>query len=137
MIVRRAEAVIRAFQERQTATQAALKELEKMIDDIIQAEVERVAMNLSPDAFVVYFLLKQEGMPEAPAIARDSKAIFAEYPHWRSSDAQGRAVRTKLYGILLKNMPISSEGQIKDGGAALSTLVSRLLAVAGRAGNGA
>jgi hypothetical protein len=108
MIVRRAEAVIRAFQERQTATLEALAELEKMIDDIIQAEVERVAMNLSPDAFVVYFLLKQEGMPEAPAIARDSKAIFAEYPHWRSSDAQERAVRTKLYGILLKNMPISA-----------------------------
>jgi type I restriction enzyme, R subunit len=132
----RAEAVIRAFQERQKATLEALADLEKMIADIIQAEVERVALNLSPDAFVVYFLLKQEGLPEAPAIARDSEAIFADYPHWRSSDAQERAVRTKLYGILLKKLPVSGgQLQIKDGGE-LPDLVNRLLAVAGRAGNG-
>jgi type I restriction enzyme, R subunit len=131
----RAEAVIRAFQERQTATLEALAELEKMIADIIQAEVERIAMNLSPDAFVVYFLLKQQGLPEARVIAHDSEAIFADYPHWRSSDAQERAVRTKLYGILLKNLPVSGgQLQLKDGGD-LPALVSQLLAVAGRAGN--
>jgi type I restriction enzyme, R subunit len=130
----RAEAIVQAFQLRQEATQEALAALEALIREINQAERERAEKNLKPASFAVYWLLNQEGLPQAETIARKMETTFDEFPHWRMSDAQERNVRRALYGVLLQNMrKLDGENQTKET-SQLTILVEKIIRVAGRAG---
>jgi len=107
----RAEAIAKAFKERQISTQEALKQLEELLRQINEAEREYAERNISTEAFTVLWLLKQAGCSEEQAeeIAIEMGRTFEEYPHWQTSDRQQREVRRKLYALLrkagLKNRP--------------------------------
>ena len=132
----RAEAIAQAYQLRQKNTQEALKELEKLIRDINQAEKERAEKNLKPAAFAIYYVLNQDDLPDAEEIAREMEKSFEEYPHWEFSPAQERDVRIELYKVLLnskakKELKSSKTKETNE----LTLLVEKLMRVAGRAGN--
>ncbi|HAF48554.1 MAG TPA: deoxyribonuclease HsdR [Anaerolineaceae bacterium] len=132
----RAEAIAQAYQLRQKNTQEALKELEKLIRDINQAEKERAEKNLKPAAFAIYYVLNQDDLADAEEIAREMEKSFEEYPHWEFSPAQERDVRIELYKVLLKKkvkdeLKSSKTKETNE----LTLLVEKLMRVAGRAGN--
>ena len=100
----RAEAIRRAFEERQINSQEALQELEDLIHKLKTAEAEREESDLSPEAFAVYWWLQvQRGLPEKEALhlAEEMGAAFVKYPHWVKSKRQEGDLRKELYKALI------------------------------------
>jgi type I restriction enzyme R subunit len=97
----RAEAVARAFEERQKTTQEALADLQKLVTEVREAAQQRHLTDLSPEAFAVLWYLRREEVVGADRVARDVDAGFAAHPHWRSSAAQERELRKALYKALI------------------------------------
>lgn len=130
----RALAIVRAYQERQQATQDALRALEELIAEINQAERERSEKSLNPAAFAVYWLLNRDGFPDAEEAAREMENVFNNYPHWNVSQHQERDVRKELYRVLINAITKGKEkGQgLKEAGV-ITKMVDQILNVAGRA----
>ncbi len=97
----RAEAVARAFEERQKTTQEALADLEALVREVREAEVRRREAALSPEGFAVLWYLQKEGLAKAEQVARAAEAAFRDHPHWRSSSQQERELRRALYKGLI------------------------------------
>jgi type I restriction enzyme, R subunit len=100
----RAERIAEEFKLHQASAEQALKKLEDLVNEINAARQEQANRDIPTEAFTIYWLLKQDGaVPEAAEnAARSMKAVFAEYPHWRTSEAQSRDVRRKLYLVLVE-----------------------------------
>lgn len=104
----RAEALRRAFEERQLSSQQALAELEGLVRQLKEAEEERRKTRLSKEAFAVAWWLRvQKGWPpeEALDLAARVEASFRSFPHWATSSAQERELRRELYKVLAKASP--------------------------------
>lgn len=131
----RAEAIVQAFQFRQQSTQEALQALEEIIAEINRAEQERAEKNLNPASFAVYWLLNNEGLPGAEEIAQQMETTFAEFPHWRMSEAQERDVRRVLYRVLLlaRSKDLEENRKLKETNT-LKEIVDQIIRVAGRTG---
>jgi type I restriction enzyme R subunit len=97
----RAEAVAQAFEERQKTTHEALVQLQSLLAEVRDADRERKASELSPEAFAVLWYLKKEGLPGADAVAHALGDAFVKHPHWHSSSAQERELRKLLYKALI------------------------------------
>ncbi len=65
------------------------------------AERQRDETELTPEAFAVYWLLKREGIEQAPAVAKAAAEAFEQHPHWHSSSRHEREVRKALYKALI------------------------------------
>ncbi|MEO0010076.1 MAG: type I restriction endonuclease subunit R, partial [candidate division WOR-3 bacterium] len=104
----RAELISQLFQARQKNTQETLKELSELITEINAVESERKTMNLSPQAFSVFRILKENHIHSAEEIARLANNIFAQYPYWGKSSEQLRTVKQELYSLFL-NKGITTE----------------------------
>jgi type I restriction enzyme R subunit len=120
----RAQQIAEAFEQRQWTAQQALEALEKLIASLKQAEKDRDATRLSPEAFAVYYLLKSEGVAEALKVAKESQKAFEQYPHWQTSERQEQDVRRSLYKAL-----------IDAGAEAVVELASKLTKLLRRAGS--
>lgn len=98
----KAEALVRAFEERQISTQEALRQLvEGPVKEYQEAEAARNASDLSPEAFAVYWLLNQQGVANSESVARQVAAVLEQHPHWRVSEQHERKVRKGIYKALL------------------------------------
>jgi type I restriction enzyme R subunit len=97
----RAQVIAEAFENRQKTTQEALEELDRLIAELRDAERQRDETELTPEAFAVYWLLKREGIEQAPAVARAAAEAFEQHPHWHSSSRHEREVRKALYKALI------------------------------------
>jgi len=97
----RAERIAREYELRQISTQEALAQLEALVEEYNEAERERVGSDLAPEAFAVYWLLNRAGVEGPDAAANRMGEVFEEFPHWGTSEAQEREVRTALYKSLL------------------------------------
>jgi len=98
----RAEAIVRAFEERQLTTQETLRQLiEGPIHEYEEAETKRKASDISPEDFTIYWLLEREGLPDSEVTARRLAEALQRLPHWRTSEQQEREVRRSMYRILL------------------------------------
>jgi type I restriction enzyme R subunit len=131
----RAEAIVRAYQLRQRVTRETLKALEALIEEINQAERERLEKDLIPQAFAAYWLVKREGLPQPEGLAAQMQATFQRYPHWQTSAHQERKVRRELYRVLLQAQAeaLEDEGVIKERIDTTAALVDQIMRVAGRA----
>ncbi len=97
----RAEEIARAFEDRQMTAQQALDGLDRLIQQIKDAEKERAATDLSPEAFAVFYVLKTDGIKEPLGVAKQVEQAFTEYPHWQVSERQEQDVRRALYKALI------------------------------------
>jgi len=97
----RAEEIAQAFEERQMTAQQALEALDRLVQQIKEAEKERAATDLSPEAFAVFYMLKSDGINEPLKVAKAIENAFQEYPHWQVSERQEQDVRRALYKSLI------------------------------------
>lgn len=100
----RAEAIRRAFEERQINSQQALEKLAALTRDLQAAEEQRRESPLSPEAFAVAWWLRvQKGFDaqRADDLAAKVDAVLQRYPHWAVSEAQERELRKQLYKTLI------------------------------------
>ncbi len=101
----RAEAIRRAFEERQLNSQQALEQVEALARQLQEAQRERTESDLTSEAFAVAWWLRvQQGLEgqKAQAIAQRLDPLFREYPHWAVSAQQERELRKGLYKALLE-----------------------------------
>jgi len=96
----RADEIAALFKERQLSTEQALKALEELAREMLAARAEQADRDVSTEAFAVLWLLKRRGVDDAPRAAEQMDRAFQEHPHWRASEAEGRAVRRALYEAL-------------------------------------
>jgi len=97
----RAETIAKLFQERQISSQEALRELEKLVAELKEAERAREDSELSPEGFAVFWYLRREGIAGAERIARKVEKALGELPHWERDAAQERKLRRRMYKIMI------------------------------------
>lgn len=97
----KAEQIANSFEERQKTTQGCLEELERLVAELREAEQQRDATELSPEAFAVYWMLKRDGVDQAQQVAQSAAKAFEEHPHWETSSHHEQEVRKALYKALI------------------------------------
>jgi len=99
----RAEAIRKAFEEKQFSSKKALEELERLIEQLKEAEEKRKKSSLSPQAFAVGWwarVKKDFPLKKAEELAVKVEEFFKEYPHWIESSHQERELRKEFYKVL-------------------------------------
>jgi type I restriction enzyme R subunit len=99
-IAERALEIAKGFEDRQLTTQQTLEKLEELVQRWKEAENSPERRELSAGAYLVYYLLNEQGNDEARTVAQVANAAFAEYPHWKQSDEQERKVRIEMLKAL-------------------------------------
>jgi len=82
-----------------------LEALNDLVRRLQEAEEERRASPLSPEAFAVAWWLRvQKGMeaPQAHRLAAQIEPAFRAFPHWATSQHQERELRRQLYKVLVQ-----------------------------------
>lgn len=99
----RAEEIRRRFEERQIEAQQALAELDELVHQLQEANDERRASPLSPQAFAVEWWLRtrQVTPQQAMQVAQSMELALAEFPHWMTNRQQEGQLRAQLYRALL------------------------------------
>lgn len=103
-ISERAEHVMEALDDRQTTTQAALKELESLVEERIAAEKARRESGLDSGVFAVFWELKSQGYPEdeAKALAIEIEGAYKRFPNAGANPDETRQLKAEVYKVLLK-----------------------------------
>lgn len=97
----RAERIAEAFEDRQLSTEEALKQLEGLAGETVEAQRARGESGLSEEAFAVLWYLRGKGTGGPDGVALAAQKAFEAHPHWRVSADQERQVRTALYKALI------------------------------------
>jgi len=101
-IGQRAQEIMEAFEDSQESSVEALRQLEKLAKERIEAEEERRQPGLDADSFTIYWELKREGVDEAKALARNVKAVFDRFPDYRYNAEELRQLKAEIYKLLLR-----------------------------------
>jgi len=97
----RAEAILESYDDRQTSTQEALKQLERLVTEYVQATREREQMGFDLNTFTIYWVLKQAGASEPEKVAPLIDAAVGRFPNYRYNTANLRHLKAELYKVLL------------------------------------
>jgi type I restriction enzyme R subunit len=97
----RAEAVLDAFEDRQITTRQALDELTKLLAEYLEAKRQERESGLDPHAFAIFWLFRQAGAPEPQKLAETIDALFADFPNYDQNVQERRALKARLYKVLL------------------------------------
>ena len=106
----RAEAIMEAYDERQATTGEALKKIEALILEIIEAQKQQKEMGFDETTFSFFWTLKQERVAQPERTAVIIRAIFDRFPHHRDNAAELRQLKAELYKALLPL--VGKEGMI-------------------------
>lgn len=103
-IAERAERIMEEYNSSQITTKKALEELKNIIDEINKAKKEQEESGFSSEIFTIYWILKKEGIPDFKNLTEELKNNFQEYPYWKQSEEQKRALKVKCIKVLMKNI---------------------------------
>lgn len=103
-ISERVEHVMEAIDERQTTTQAALKELQALASERAAADKARRESGLASDTFAVFWELKSHGYPESEAktLAVEINEAYERFPNAGVNPDEMRQLQAEVYKVLLK-----------------------------------
>jgi len=97
----RAEAIMEAFDERQETTEEALRKIEAIVQEIVEAKQLQEKMEFDETTFSIFWILKQEGIEEPERTAVIIREVFDRFPHHRDNAAELRQLKAELYKVLL------------------------------------
>src|SRR5207247_7213112 len=97
----RAQSIMEAFEDSQESSVEALRQLEKLAKERIEAEEERRQTGLDADSFTIYWELKREGVEDTKALAKNVKAVFDRFPDYRYNAEELRQLKAEIYKLLL------------------------------------
>jgi type I restriction enzyme R subunit len=100
-ISRRAETILKNYEDRQLTTEDALKNMEALVEECETAKNEAEKSGLAPESFSTFWLLEQAGAPKAKCLTRQTEAVFARLPHFADNAGEFRQLKAELYKILL------------------------------------
>ena len=97
----RAQAILEAYDDRQISTQQALRDLERLLAEFLDARKEREKTGLDVNAFTIYWILKHEGVSEPEKTACDLDVAIVRLPNYAHNAGDRRRLKAELYKILL------------------------------------
>ena len=97
----RAETILESYDDRQISTQEALRELEKLLTEFVQARKEREKTGFDLNTFTIYWVLKQAGIREPEQIAPALDATFRRFPYYKHNATALRQLKAELYKVFL------------------------------------
>ena len=100
-IGQRAQTIMEAFEDSQESSVDALRQLEKLAKERIDAEKEREQAGLDADTFTIYWELKHEGIGDPKTLAKNLKALFDRFPNYRHNAEELRQLKAEIYKVLL------------------------------------
>ncbi|MFN8475906.1 MAG: HsdR family type I site-specific deoxyribonuclease [Anaerolineae bacterium] len=96
----RAEALAKAYEDRQLTTQQALLEFERLAQEYVSADEERRSLNVDANTFAIFTTLKAHAPDLTVKQALELDALFAQHPDYQWNDQQTSALRADFYRIL-------------------------------------
>ena len=97
----RAEAIRDLYDDRQCTTQDALRKIEELLTEYIEARRQEKESGLDINAFTIFWTLKQEGAVEPKKHAPVLDGLFVRFPNYRENVSELRQLKAELYKILL------------------------------------
>ena len=97
----RAEKILDSYDDRQIGTQDALKQLERLLAEFVEAKKAREVTGFDVNTFTIYWVLKQAGSPEADTIAPRLDEAFRRFPNHAHNPEERRRLKAELYKVLL------------------------------------
>lgn len=97
----RAEAIMEAYDERQETTAEALKKIEALILEVLEARKLQKQLGFDATTFSLFWTLKQESVAQPEKVADMVSGLFARFPHHRDNSAELRQLKAELYKVLL------------------------------------
>jgi type I restriction enzyme R subunit len=97
----RAEAILDAYDDQQVGTRDALRELEKLLEEFVQARKEQERAGFDLNTFTLYWTLKQAGAPAPDRLAPLLDQAFARFPNHAHNANELRQLKAELYRVLL------------------------------------
>jgi len=106
----RAEAIMAAYDERQETTEEALKKVESLVREIVEARRVREETGFDQTTFSLFWALKHKDLADPEGTAVMVRAVFDRFPHHQHNAAELRQLKAELYKTL---MPLlGKEGMI-------------------------
>lgn len=97
----RAETILDGYEERQITTKDALRRIETVIQEVVEARRRQAEMRLDGVTFAVYWTLHEERVPEAKAAAQAFKGLLERFPNHRENVAELRHLKAECYKLLI------------------------------------
>ncbi len=107
----RAEAILEAYDDRQIETQAALRQLELLLNEYLQSRKEFEKTGFDMNTFTILWILKQAGAREPEKSAPLIDAALKQYPNHAYNASERRRLKAELYKIFL---PVVGTDQMVD-----------------------
>lgn len=96
----RAEALAKAYEDRQLVTQQALQLFLQLAQEYINADVEREQLNIDPNTFAIYISMKKFMNEISVDQAKELNNLFEEYQDYQWNASQHGQLRLQLYKTL-------------------------------------
>jgi type I restriction enzyme R subunit len=97
----RAQEIMEAFEDSQESAVEALRQLERLAKERIDAEKERQQTGLDVGTFTIYWELKRVSIEDAKGLARNLTALFNRFPDYRYNAEELRQLKAEIYKTLL------------------------------------
>ncbi len=97
----RAEAIQEAFDDRQVTALEALKKVEALINEILEARREQEKTGFDINTFTIYWLLKKEKVKWFDSLAPIVNNAFLRFPNFKDNIAELRQLKAELYKLML------------------------------------
>jgi type I restriction enzyme R subunit len=97
----RAEAIQEAFDDRQVTALDALRKVEALIKEVLEARRQQEETGFDINTFTIYWLLKQERVKWFEKLAPIVNNAFLRFPNFKDNIAELRQLKAELYKLLL------------------------------------
>lgn len=97
----RAEAIRESYDDRQITTQAALKNIEDLVEEINEARGKQKESRFDINTFTIFWTLKQENIKEAEIHAQAINSVFLRFSNYNHNVEEMRQLKAELYKLLL------------------------------------
>lgn len=97
----RAEQIMEDYDNRQETTREALKKVEQLVLEIVDAEKQKENMGFDETSFAFFWTLKDEGVSSPEKTSGIIRTIFDRFPHHRDNAEEMRQLKAELYKTLL------------------------------------
>ena len=97
----RAEAIQEAFDDRQITSLEALKKIEALINEVLEARRRQEETGFDINTFTIYWLLRQENVKWHESLAPIINNAFLRFPNFKDNIAELRQLKAELYKLML------------------------------------
>ncbi|MGB9762556.1 MAG: type I restriction endonuclease subunit R [Minisyncoccia bacterium] len=97
----RAEKIAREFTSNQINSEAALEELKKLVQEILEEKEEQSKKGYSKETFAFYYFIKQKDLKDPEDLANKFMQLTNKYPKWFSNPTQEREIKRFLIKELM------------------------------------